>query len=54
MKLGRNGVEAILPNELTGLSAAEEAGLQAMKGELQGSIDKGVAFANKDKQAVAA
>lgn len=54
VKLGKNGVEAVLPNELQGLSPAEQAGLEGLKEELKASIDKGVAFANKDKQPVAA
>ncbi|XP_024531508.1 malate dehydrogenase, glyoxysomal [Selaginella moellendorffii] len=43
VKLGRNGAEEILP--LGPLTEFERKGLEAMKKELQGSIDKGIQFA---------
>ncbi|KAL8057011.1 hypothetical protein ABFX02_04G156100 [Erythranthe guttata] len=52
VKLGRNGVEAVISNEIEGLSEYEEKALEALKEELKASIDKGVAFVNK--QTVAA
>jgi malate dehydrogenase len=45
VRLGKKGVEEFLP--LGPLTEAEQKGYDAMLGELQGSIDKGVAFAAK-------
>lgn len=45
VRLGRNGVEEYLP--LGPLNEYERAGLEKMKSELKGSIEKGVVFANK-------
>ncbi|KAL7115062.1 hypothetical protein ACP275_04G160800 [Erythranthe tilingii] len=52
VKLGRNGVEAVISKEIEGLSEYEEKALEALKEELKASIDKGIAFVNK--QTVAA
>ncbi len=42
MRLGRNGVEEVL--ELGSLSDYEHKGLEALKEELQSSIQKGLDF----------
>eukprot|EP00249_Psilotum_nudum_P013744 c24484_g1_i1 orf=151-1392(+) len=47
VKLGKQGVEAVIEAELQGLTEYEQAALEALKPELKASIDKGVAFANK-------
>ncbi|KAL4584060.1 hypothetical protein LXL04_008650 [Taraxacum kok-saghyz] len=47
VKIGKDGVEAVIGGDLEGLTEFEKKGLEALKGELQGSIEKGVAFANK-------
>nr|KYP55544.1 hypothetical protein KK1_001756 [Cajanus cajan] len=52
VKLGRKGVEALIPSDLQGLTDYEQKALEALKPELKASIEKGVAFAQK--QAVAA
>ncbi|KAE9601949.1 hypothetical protein Lal_00040903 [Lupinus albus] len=52
VKLGRNGVEALIPSDLQGLTKYEQKALEALKPELKASIEKGIAFAQK--QAVAA
>ncbi|OIW19629.1 hypothetical protein TanjilG_18439 [Lupinus angustifolius] len=52
VKLGRNGVEALIPSDLQGLTEYEQKALEALKPELKASIEKGIAFAQK--QAVAA
>ncbi|KAK7265801.1 hypothetical protein RJT34_33424 [Clitoria ternatea] len=52
VKLGRNGVEALIPSDLQGLTEYEQKALEALKEELKASIEKGVAFAQK--QAVTA
>nr|KAJ0213669.1 hypothetical protein LSAT_V11C400199860 [Lactuca sativa] len=49
VKIGREGVEGVVSSDLEGLSEYEKKGLEALKGELKGSIEKGVAFANKEK-----
>ncbi len=43
--LGRGGVERVLP--LGPLDEAERAGLEGMRGELLGSINKGLDFVRK-------
>lgn len=45
LALGREGVERFLP--VGPLTAFERAGMEKMKAELKGSIEKGVQFANK-------
>ncbi|BBH03958.1 Malate dehydrogenase 2, mitochondrial [Prunus dulcis] len=52
VKLGRKGVEALIPSDLQGLTEYEQKALEALKPELKASIEKGIAFANK--QAVTA
>ncbi|XP_058761808.1 malate dehydrogenase, chloroplastic [Vicia villosa] len=52
VKIGRKGVEALIPTDLQGLSEYEQKALEALKPELKASIEKGVAFAQK--QTVAA
>eukprot|EP00850_Spirogloea_muscicola_P023676 SM000376S13708 [mRNA] locus=s376:1695:3635:- [translate_table: standard] len=48
VKLGKRGVEALVPSDLEGLTASEQAALDSLKEDLKGSIDKGFAFANKE------
>ncbi|XP_030473550.2 malate dehydrogenase, chloroplastic-like [Syzygium oleosum] len=52
VKLGRKGIEALIPSDLQGLTEYEQKALDALKPELKASIEKGIAFAQK--QAVAA
>lgn len=52
VKLGKQGVEAVISSDLQGLTEYEEKGLEALKVELKGSIEKGVAFAHKQALAV--
>ncbi|KAB2633529.1 malate dehydrogenase [Pyrus ussuriensis x Pyrus communis] len=47
VKLGRNGIEAFIPSDLQGLTEYEQKALEALKPELKASIEKGIAFANK-------
>lgn len=47
VKLGKKGIEAFLPSDLEGLTEFEQQGLEKLKPELKASIEKGVAFANK-------
>ncbi|KAF5206394.1 Malate dehydrogenase protein [Thalictrum thalictroides] len=47
IKLGKNGVEAIISADLQGLTDYEAKALEALKPELKASIEKGVAFAQK-------
>ncbi|XP_047327724.1 malate dehydrogenase, chloroplastic [Impatiens glandulifera] len=47
VKLGKNGVEAVISSELQGLSEYEQKGLEGLKEELKSSIEKGVSFVNK-------
>ncbi|TYI35605.1 hypothetical protein ES332_A03G087700v1 [Gossypium tomentosum] len=47
VKLGRKGIEAMIPSDLQGLSEYEEKALEALKPELKASIEKGIAFAQK-------
>ncbi|ERN12609.1 hypothetical protein AMTRI_Chr01g113430 [Amborella trichopoda] len=50
VKLGRKGIEAFVKSDLEGLSEYEEKALEALKPELRASIEKGLAFV--EKQAV--
>ncbi|XP_068641384.1 malate dehydrogenase, chloroplastic-like [Aristolochia californica] len=52
IKLGRKGVEAIISADLQGLTEYEAKALEAMKPELKASIEKGVAFAQKQVASV--
>ncbi|KAL0416638.1 UNVERIFIED_CONTAM: Malate dehydrogenase, chloroplastic [Sesamum latifolium] len=47
IKLGKNGVEAVISSELQGLTEYEQKALEALKPELKASIEKGVAFVQK-------
>ncbi|CAI9767299.1 unnamed protein product [Fraxinus pennsylvanica] len=47
VKLGRNGVEALISSDLQGLSEYEQKALEELKPELKASIEKGVAFIQK-------
>ncbi|PIN22517.1 NAD-dependent malate dehydrogenase [Handroanthus impetiginosus] len=47
IKLGRKGVEAVISSELHGLTEYEQKALEALKPELKASIEKGVAFVQK-------
>ncbi|KAG8388690.1 hypothetical protein BUALT_Bualt02G0151600 [Buddleja alternifolia] len=47
IKLGKNGVEAVISSELEGLTEYEQKALEALKPELKASIEKGVAFVQK-------
>lgn len=47
IKLGKKGVEAVIPSDLQGLTEYEAKALEALKPELKASIEKGIAFANK-------
>ncbi|TYI18259.1 hypothetical protein ES332_A07G077400v1 [Gossypium tomentosum] len=47
IKLGRKGIEALIPSDLSGLSEYEEKALEALKPELKASIEKGIAFVQK-------
>ena len=47
IKLGKNGVEAVIQSDLQGLTEYEQKALEALKPELKASIEKGVAFAQK-------
>ncbi|TYH61816.1 hypothetical protein ES332_D07G077600v1 [Gossypium tomentosum] len=47
IKLGRKGIETLIPSDLSGLSEYEEKALEALKPELKASIEKGIAFVQK-------
>ncbi|KAF5477047.1 hypothetical protein F2P56_003726 [Juglans regia] len=47
VKLGRQGVEALITSDLQGLTEYEQKALEALKPELRSSIEKGLAFAQK-------
>ncbi|KAJ4824202.1 hypothetical protein Tsubulata_013057 [Turnera subulata] len=47
VKLGKNGVEAIISSDLQGLTEYEQKAVEALKPELKASIEKGIAFAQK-------
>ncbi|EOA24128.1 hypothetical protein CARUB_v10017362mg [Capsella rubella] len=53
IKLGKNGLEAVIESDLQGLTEYEQKALEALKPELKASIEKGVAFANKQAAAAA-
>lgn len=54
VKLGKNGIEAFVKAELESLSEYEKRGLEGLKAELKGSIEKGIAFANKQPETASA
>ncbi|CBI15218.3 unnamed protein product, partial [Vitis vinifera] len=47
VKIGKKGIEAVISSDLQGLTEYEEKALEALKPELKASIEKGVAFAQK-------
>eukprot|EP00262_Sarcandra_glabra_P013938 TRINITY_DN395_c0_g1_i3.p1 TRINITY_DN395_c0_g1~~TRINITY_DN395_c0_g1_i3.p1 ORF type:complete len:416 (+),score=80.75 TRINITY_DN395_c0_g1_i3:307-1554(+) len=47
IKIGKKGVEAVISSDLQGLTEYETKALEALKPELKASIEKGVAFAQK-------
>lgn len=47
IKLGKNGLEAVIESDLQGLTEYEQKALEALKTELKSSIEKGITFANK-------
>ncbi|KAH0637388.1 hypothetical protein KY289_037303 [Solanum tuberosum] len=47
VKLGRNGVEALISSDLRGLTEYEQKALEALKPELKASIEKGITYAQK-------
>ncbi|KAH0637375.1 hypothetical protein KY289_037290 [Solanum tuberosum] len=47
VKLGRNGVEALISSDLRGLTEYEQKALEVLKPELKASIEKGIAYAQK-------
>lgn len=49
VKIGKGGVEGVVLEDFEGLTEYERKGLEGLKGELKGSIEKGVVFANKEK-----
>ena len=48
IKLGRKGVETIISSDLQGLTEYEQKALEALKPELKASIEKGIAFAQRE------
>ncbi|XP_008802595.1 malate dehydrogenase, chloroplastic-like [Phoenix dactylifera] len=53
VKLGKKGVEAVISADLQGLTEFETKALEALKPELKASIEKGVAFVQKQAAAAA-
>jgi len=51
IKLGKQGVEAVISSVLEGLTEYEQKALEALKPELKASIEKGIVFANKQAPA---
>lgn len=47
IKIGKEGVEAVISSEIQGLPEYEQKALEALKAELKASIEKGVAFVQK-------
>ncbi|PIN06873.1 malate dehydrogenase [Handroanthus impetiginosus] len=47
IKLGKKGVEAVISPELNGLTQYKQKALEALKPELKSSIERGVAFVQK-------
>lgn len=48
IKIGKNGVEALISSDLQGLTEYEQKALDALKPELKSSIEKGTAFVEKE------
>jgi len=53
VKLGKNGVESVISADLQGMTEYEAKALEALKAELKASIEKGIAFVNKQREAAA-
>ncbi|WOK94254.1 hypothetical protein Cni_G02956 [Canna indica] len=53
VKLGKKGIEAVISDDLHGLTEYEAKALEALKAELKASIEKGVAFVHKQAANVA-
>ncbi|ONK60944.1 uncharacterized protein A4U43_C08F24380 [Asparagus officinalis] len=53
IKLGKKGVEAVISADLQGITEYEAKALEALKPELKASIEKGVAFVQKQAAAAA-
>ncbi|CAI0560502.1 unnamed protein product [Linum tenue] len=53
IKLGKKGVEALISSDLQGLTEYELKAVEALKGELKSSIEKGIGFAQKQPVAAA-
>eukprot|EP00252_Welwitschia_mirabilis_P027151 TRINITY_DN921_c0_g2_i1.p1 TRINITY_DN921_c0_g2~~TRINITY_DN921_c0_g2_i1.p1 ORF type:complete len:408 (+),score=70.89 TRINITY_DN921_c0_g2_i1:165-1388(+) len=51
VKIGKEGVEAFVGSELENLTEYEQKALEALKPELKASIEKGIAFVNKQTKA---
>ncbi|XAR50042.1 Malate dehydrogenase [Bertholletia excelsa] len=51
VKLGKKGVEAVISSDLQGLTEYEQKALEALKPELKASIEKGIAFVQKQTAA---
>ncbi|GKV27997.1 hypothetical protein SLEP1_g37099 [Rubroshorea leprosula] len=47
VKLGRKGIETLIPSDLQGLTEYEQKALEALKPELKASIEKGINFVQK-------
>ncbi|EEF47856.1 malate dehydrogenase, chloroplastic [Ricinus communis] len=47
VKIGKKGVEALISSDLQGLTEYEQKALEDLKPELKASIEKGIAFAQK-------
>ncbi|CAI9092991.1 OLC1v1028385C1 [Oldenlandia corymbosa var. corymbosa] len=47
IKIGKDGVEAVIKSDLQGLTEYEEKALEALKPELKASIEKGINFVHK-------
>lgn len=54
VKLGREGIVCLIPSDLHGLTEYEQMALEALKPELKTSIEKGIDFAQTQKQTVSA
>ncbi|KAJ3705758.1 hypothetical protein LUZ61_009463 [Rhynchospora tenuis] len=53
IKLGKRGVQAVISDDLQGLTEYEAKALEALKPELKASIEKGIAFVQNQKAAPA-
>eukprot|EP00252_Welwitschia_mirabilis_P027150 TRINITY_DN921_c0_g1_i1.p1 TRINITY_DN921_c0_g1~~TRINITY_DN921_c0_g1_i1.p1 ORF type:complete len:446 (+),score=76.93 TRINITY_DN921_c0_g1_i1:113-1339(+) len=47
VKIGKKGIEGFVNSDVEGLTEYEQKALEALKPELKASIEKGIAFANK-------